>query len=671
MHTFQKLSSKLVRRGESIGIIIIFLYTTICLFNLPAHADATRTFNRFGEAVYVLDEVVVYSEKPLLKPYVVSELSAAKIDNLGADTFADALKSETGLLVLGGRKDSAYLRIRTSTSQQPMILLDGRPLNAGYMGTIDLSLLPVDLIEMVQVIKGPASVAYGANTLGGVVNIITRAKAQEPLKVRLNSRFGSNAYRFLSGGAAGNWNNFHINFSAEEMYRDGYELSSGYQPVVSTTRSGDEIIVEDGGMRDNSDNHRTGLNLKIRHYRPSGAQFSFSASHAWAEKGLPSATYRQEYWRFADWNRSSGTFTVQAPLSEKWLVKGNIYGNLNDDRLIRYYNDSFTGDNVMFYSIIESWTLGSSIETFWQASDKNNLTFGFRGQRDHSDRQPDKGDPWEDYETQTFSLYAQDQYSLNSNTILTTGLGLYGFSRETGSDWLTPVCPMASLSHELQSGYILRLSGSRNVNFPSMHNLYSRDKITGNPGLKPEEAWKVEISGEKEFLMNDYRRLSPELVLFAHFTDNQIDVAYTPGGREFHNLQKIETYGVELNLNGSYSRYFGGGLSVTALTWDRIETPLFHVPKFKLAANLNFRTPFETEINTNWTFFGERNGDNGRGVVTPMPDYLVGNINIEQPIFSWLSLRVDVRNILDRNYEEEYGYPAPGRQIFGGVNLTY
>ncbi|HHE46133.1 MAG TPA: TonB-dependent receptor [Bacteroidetes bacterium] len=47
------------------------------------------------------------------------------------------------------------------------------------------------------------------------------------------------------------------------------------------------------------------------------------------------------------------------------------------------------------------------------------------------------------------------------------------------------------------------------------------------------------------------------------------------------------------------------------------------------------------------------------------------NINAAQPILSWLSFRVEVRNILDADYEEEYGYPGPDRQFFTGLNLNW
>ncbi len=643
---------------------LIYLWSILplalaCTVNEATAEELTKTVGDSGQVVHILDEVVVYLKRPSKQPYVVSEITALEIEELGADTFADVLKYETGLVITDGKKNRSDLRIRAFTSQQPLLLLDGRPLNTGYMGSVDLSLLPVDLIEKVQVIKGPASVAYGANSLGGVINIITRTSAPEPLKVRFKSLFGDNAYRLLSAGVAGNWNDYHVCINAEELHRNGYTLSSDFIPTE----------LENGDLRENSDHLRRGANLKIGHRLPNGGRYSLSLGHIWAEKGLPSSIYKPKYWRFTDWNRTTGTFTVGLPALETFTFRGNIFGNLYDDELITYRDRGYSSERIKSNSIMESRTFGGSAEAIGKPAESHELTFGIRGQQDHTRRQQNSGEPWEQYETETASLFVQDRYDITPGTSVTTGLGIYGFKKEDDRSWSAPVCPMASVAHELPSGYTFRLAGSRGVHFPSMHNLYS--STNGNPDLKPEEAWKIEASAEKTFTHNAQRFLHPELILFVNFTGNQIDkFPVTLDSSLYCNIRELETWGVEMNLSGSFSRCISGGLSLAAMKWEADELTIFNVPNLKLSAYLRFRTAYNTEIYTYWTYFGERDGDDESGGITAMPDYTVGNVNAEQPILSWLSVRVEVRNILDTYCEEEYGYPGPGRQFFAGLNMN-
>ncbi|MDP8238016.1 MAG: TonB-dependent receptor plug domain-containing protein [Candidatus Hatepunaea meridiana] len=221
-------------------------------------------------------------------------------------------------------------RTETSAISAPRLYLAAttvsRPLNTGYMGHVDISLLPVNMIEKVQVIKGPASVAYGANSLGGVVNIITRTDALEPLKVHIKSLFDDNAYRLLSAGIAGNRNDYNICINTQELHRDGYSISSNFSPTD----------LENGNLRDNSDHHRQGVNLKIGHTLPNGGQYSLSLGHITVENGLPISIYKPRYWRFVDWNRTTGSFTIGLLVHGTFTLKANIFGNLYDYELCSY-----------------------------------------------------------------------------------------------------------------------------------------------------------------------------------------------------------------------------------------------------------------------------------------------------------------------------------------------
>lgn len=112
-------------------------------------------------------------------PAAMTVVTRAQIEDRGADNVLDALRGETGISVQGrtisGRK---VISLRGMDSRHTLILVDGKRIAAsdGVVGHTDFQgdWIPTEDIERIEVIRGPMSVLYGAEALGGVVNIITR-----------------------------------------------------------------------------------------------------------------------------------------------------------------------------------------------------------------------------------------------------------------------------------------------------------------------------------------------------------------------------------------------------------------------------------------------------------------------------------------------------------------
>ncbi len=113
-----------------------------------------------SRVVYTLDEVVVYGSDAYRVPVAVQNIPTARIVRQNVNSLADIMKFDPGLTIVSGRKNSSDMHIRGANSQSILILVDGHPLNTGYRGEADLSMIPVSQIERIQIIKGPASVAY-------------------------------------------------------------------------------------------------------------------------------------------------------------------------------------------------------------------------------------------------------------------------------------------------------------------------------------------------------------------------------------------------------------------------------------------------------------------------------------------------------------------------------
>jgi len=157
---------------------ILFMICIIALLQILAVIPGIAAENT--EQLFNLDEIVViaskFPEKLLDSVASVEVITEEEIEMAQANNLADILSSVSGLEIsdygnVGGIK---AISIRGSSPEQVLVMIDGRPANDPQTGKIDLGLIPASIIEKVEIYRGPASAIYGANALGGVVNIITK-----------------------------------------------------------------------------------------------------------------------------------------------------------------------------------------------------------------------------------------------------------------------------------------------------------------------------------------------------------------------------------------------------------------------------------------------------------------------------------------------------------------
>lgn len=134
----------------------------------------------------------------------------------GEGKTADQLLSEAvGLQVrrFGGRGQPAEISIRGSTGRQVVVLLDGVPINDVQTGAVDLSTIPVDLLDRIEISRGGGSVQVGSGAIGGVVNLISK-------------RPGASA-RTRAAAEGGSWDTYQGSLSHARRV-GGWEVTAGY-----------------------------------------------------------------------------------------------------------------------------------------------------------------------------------------------------------------------------------------------------------------------------------------------------------------------------------------------------------------------------------------------------------------------------------------------------------
>lgn len=206
---------------------------------LPAYADEVQT----GE----LEEVVVTAnkaERPISKVTAsVEVIKKQDIERMGATTLKDVLAKTPGLVVQYGTFPSGNAVSKSSLTMRGMgkngtlWLLDGRRLAGEVTNPYDMDRIPASVIERVEIVKGPMSALYGADAMGGVINIITKQPeggfgGEISVSAGAN-RHGDGANKQISGGIRGKAGIFSGSLYASSVNSDPYtEFASGQTRIL-------------------------------------------------------------------------------------------------------------------------------------------------------------------------------------------------------------------------------------------------------------------------------------------------------------------------------------------------------------------------------------------------------------------------------------------------------
>ena len=610
-----------------------------------------------AQYAYELEEIILYGEKGFIGPSMLAEISVEQIESKNAYTIADLLRTDPALSLTSGPKAETEIKIRGFPAQDILVLVDGRPINPGYYGKVDLSMLPVDNVAKLNVVKGPSSVAYGVNGLGGVVDIITKNGFEEPRTI-FDLSFGDYHFRNLSLNHSRQIDKLNYWISAYENYSNGFKLSDNFQPTS----------LEDGGLRNNSFYHKIGGNLKLGYQTGSMDLYSFSVGYNWARKDVPTTIYSWDnptYRKFPEWQRFSSALSGQWNIGSLMQLKSVVYLDAYQDRLIDYKTKEMNDDDINFDSDLESWTAGASLESKFSLFDLHQFHSGLSFKRDLMNKKANTDKPWVTNLTYTGNLFLQDYFKLWEMSNVTIGLNYLYFKVEEGLT-KNKLSPMVSLSQNLFANFRIYASYANSVRVPTLHHLYS--ETSGNPDLKPEEANKIETGIEWYLFINDEDRyLSLQLAWFYNDLKNLIYRASS--SYRFQNISEATLYGAEVQSFFNYNKYLSAELGYGYLnSRDVSKEILEEVPQNKIYFRLGIRTDLQISLNYELNYFDERT------TYVPLKNlesYAVHNLNISYQLLDFLKLRAELNNITDAYYEEELGYPSAGRMIILGTTLTF
>lgn len=255
-----------------------------------------------------LDEVVVTASRtPQLRTNVIGDVTVIdreEIERIGAGSIADVLRLQPGVQVStnGGAGTESSIYLRGTGSEQIVILVDGLRINSATLGRTSLENIPLAQIEKIEILRGSASSLYGADAVGGVIQIFTRKNLSE--KPLINAAVGLGSFNTKTA-------EFGINGGINAL-KYGVNVSSLDTDSFSARRIRRGKDADDDSYRNLSTSAFAELELAQGHTW--GLQFFESKGHNEYDAASPSANYES----FTEQTLQSYAFTSKNQFTDFW-----------------------------------------------------------------------------------------------------------------------------------------------------------------------------------------------------------------------------------------------------------------------------------------------------------------------------------------------------------------
>ncbi len=577
----------------------------------------------------------------------VSTLSQNEIDVRQSIGVAELLASQPGVTISrnGGLGGFSAVRIRGAEGEQTLALIDGVKVNdpSSPGGGFDFGSLLIGNIQQIEVLRGPNSVPWGSEAIGGVVNVVTATPTAQP-SAKLRGEVGSNDAGNIVGNLSGTLGPVRASLGAGWFNEGG----------ISAYKNGTEA----DGLRQYGANGRVeidladGIGLDLRGY--------------YAKSRIDQDGFPPPFYSFAD--------APDVTHSEQTTGYAGLHADFGDLRnrigltVSDINRDSFAqpGDTTPQYlnrGRIERLEYRGD----WRASDALRAVFGAEHERSRI------SDGFSENKTHTSGGYLQLIASPLSRVTLTGGVRV-----DDHATFGTRTTLSGNLVWRAGSGTTLRAAYGEGFKAPTLFQLYS---FYGNVTLKPESAQSYDLGVEQKLLEG---RLILSATLFQRDTRNQIDfiscfgqttgICNNRADGTYDNVDSTRAKGLETSIEMRPSNTIGFTVNYTLLdTEDRTTgRELVRRPRHNLAADLDWKAPFGARVGATLRLASDSaDTDFETFARTSLDGYALVGLRASLPIGDTLELYGRVENLFDTRYETVSGYGAYGRTAHVGVRASF
>ncbi len=608
-----------------------------------------------------LEEVIVTANKVEQKQNstgkVVTVINAANLQANAGRSIAQILNEQAGLYLPGsvsnvGTVPSIYMR--GASSGRTLILIDGMPVGDPSMisNEFDLNLVPLNLIERIEILKGAQSTLYGSDAIGGVINIITKNKSIPVL----SGDFSTGSY------GTKKMNLQHSNTLGKLNYAVGYgnEMATGFSAATDIT--GKNNFDKDGYANKNwfaniNYTFNQHWNLKASTHQTSyNADIDYGAFKDDKDEQFHNATKLTGF--VLKYKKEKTVFQLQYQLS----TQDRQYKNDSADRINTIFEDNqYTGKSHYadaFYATSVSkniqWIMGGDFrygsyqQTYASISEYGPYNDNFK----------------DTFQYQT-ALYSSLLINDASNKwVLELGGRLNKHDRY-GTNQTFTISP----SYKLSSTFRLMASASTGYKAPSLYQL------SYNEQLKPEQSFNTEIG-------IDYKTnpLFVRAVYYNRTIDNGIDFNYIDYNFFNYIQQKVNGLELEFNWKANEKNNFTANYTLMngqETNQNRVTTTdtitynyLLKRPKNSMGIQWTYQASPKLSFSMAARYISKRYDVGGYAAEdVSLKSYTLINAHIQYNYNKHLVLYADGQNLGNAVFQEINGYNAMGRMLMLGLRL--
>jgi len=674
---------------------------TLALFPAQLRAEELAVKN---EAVAVLDEVVVTATKTEEKRRDIANAVVVKdaldIAEAPAESLGALLANEPGIDLrtrgnYGGAAEE--LQIRGMGADGTLLVVDGVALNSPSLGSADVSQIPLNSIERIEVVKGPGSLLYGSGAMGGTVNIISKKPKRDGYQAKVEAGYGSEHTYHLAMESGG--------FIVGDF---GYYLTANRR--------------ETDGFRDNGDLSQSDVTLNLLYDKDERFSGEFNFGYVQRDYGLPGVKppvttipfsqnseqfYNTESANLLDRGKehnrhSTLAFKGKAGEMLNWRVKGDCAVLISDNHS-RYSYDGSGDDTTVTntarglegnFDLHPTGNLGLLAGSEYRNFDYENEMqhLGANGGAVAGTKSDAK------QQIHTNGTFAEFNYRPVAQLKLIAGYRYETHSRyghEKVGRYGLVVTPLADT--------VLKINHGQHFKAPTMNDLFWPDDgafTKGNPKLKPETGWHTDVTAEQSLLGG---KLFATVSWFKWYLADKIAWAEDPsqpsptGWGNYWTPSNVDTYrakGWEGEVKiGPYAG-LRGDLALTLLDAEEelapgATRPARYTPDCQIRVGLSHYANFGLTSTVTARYVSSRPGYYAKttdlNAQIELASYWTVDLKLEQELAAHWHLSLLANNLLDQEYDTylagfsdqktfaytQQPYPGAGRSMFAALGYSF
>lgn len=617
------------------------------------------------EEVLELENVIVSAslteQNKAQTPAFSNVIYAKDITNSPAKSLADIIAQNGNVKNRISSTGRDNLQVRGMPSGYTLILVNGmRASSSGALwrgGDFDYNSIPLDSIERVEIIRGPAATVYGSDAMGGVVNIITKENT-DYWRGHLNMQYthtpsddGKQQWR-VGGDVSGPLSDsLSLSLSADKYQRDIWHDDTSKNPEVASLeekKTGNLLAtlrwqitdrqyasISAGYNKDERPHHLFGVSRGRKSYREQKIErntvsFNHGADWDWGDSAF---TFKYEGSTISDYN------TRYKTNKQRTLKENNLYAKL------------YASSDIGFNSLLAGVEARSQ-----NVEDKNSYINGSA-------------------KSDEVALFAQDAITLLDNVSLTLG-GRYDYNEQYKGRFSPKVYLVTTFGD-----VSIKAGVSQAFKAPKLHQSFKEYSILscrgkcflrGNPDLKPETSINYELGAEI-----NKKQLNFSAAVFHNQVKDMIAADRVAKKRVWSNLNKANITGVEMDANWKVTSDWTLKTSFTHLiTAERVdktgktsELPSTVMDVARASIQWQALDFWQTQVGTDYT--GREYDPFVKSELKPYQTYDWGNtFSITKDI----RVTAGIKNLTDvrlPKVDEKYGKSIVGRNFYATLNYQF